>query len=473
MKRQEVLIPTGEVQRQMEICRQLAQHNAKAGGQPLALVDTYGCQQNEADSEQIRGMLREMGYAFTEDTSVADVIVINTCAIREHAELRVLGNVGALTHTKRRKPNQVICLCGCSMQEPHMAEKIRKSFRHVDLVFGPHALWRFPELLQQVLLKKERVFATEQSDGRIAEGLPVVRRGKIKAWVSIMYGCNNFCTYCIVPYVRGRERSREPEQILEEVRSLVAEGYKDITLLGQNVNSYGKDLDSNVDFADLLAQINDISGDFLVRFMTSHPKDASQKLFETMARCDKVAPQLHLPVQSGSSRVLKAMNRHYDREIYLDEVRRLKALIPDIVLTSDIIVGFPGETQEEFEETLSLLEEVRFDSLFTFIFSPRVGTPAAKMDDPVPMEEKKKWFQRLLDTQNRISVEKHKEYIGRILPVLVEEENPADAVNNLNCRTDGWRLVHLPGDVSLLGQRKKVKITDCSTWSLFGEFVEE
>ena len=473
MKRQEVLIPTGEVQRQMEICRQLAQRNAKAGGQPLALVDTYGCQQNEADSEQIRGMLREMGYAFTEDTSVADVIVINTCAIREHAELRVLGNVGALTHTKRRKPNQVICLCGCSMQEPHMAEKIRKSFRHVDLVFGPHALWRFPELLQQVLLKKERVFATEQSDGRIAEGLPVVRRGKIKAWVSIMYGCNNFCTYCIVPYVRGRERSREPEQILEEVRSLVAEGYKDITLLGQNVNSYGKDLDSNVDFADLLAQINDISGDFLVRFMTSHPKDASQKLFETMARCDKVAPQLHLPVQSGSSRVLKAMNRHYDRESYLDEVRRLKALIPDIVLTSDIIVGFPGETQEEFEETLSLLEEVRFDALFTFIFSPRVGTPAAKMDDPVPMEEKKKWFQRLLDTQNRISVEKHKEYIDRILPVLVEEENPADAVNNLNCRTDGWRLVHVPGDVSLLGQRKKVKITDCSTWSLFGEFVEE
>ena len=473
MKRQEVLIPTGEVQRQMEICRQLAQHNAQAGRQPLALVDTYGCQQNEADSEQIRGMLREMGYAFTEDTSVADVIVINTCAIREHAELRVLGNVGALTHTKRRKPNQVICLCGCSMQEPHMAEKIRKSFRHVDLVFGPHALWRFPELLQQVLLKKERVFDTEQSDGRIAEGLPVVRRGKIKAWVSIMYGCNNFCTYCIVPYVRGRERSREPEQILEEVRSLVAEGYNDITLLGQNVNSYGKDLDSDVDFADLLAQINDISGDFLVRFMTSHPRDASQKLFETMARCDKVAPQLHLPVQSGSSRVLKAMNRHYDREIYLDEVRRLKALIPDIVLTSDIIVGFPGETEEEFEETLSLLEEVRFDSLFTFIFSPRVGTPAAKMDDPVPMTEKKKWFQRLLDTQNRISVEKHKEYIGRILPVLVEEENPADAVNNLNCRTDGWRLVHVPGDVSLLGQRKKVKITDCSTWSLFGEFVEE
>ena len=473
MKRQEVLIPTGEVQRQMEICRQLAQHNAKAGGQPLALVDTYGCQQNEADSEQIRGMLREMGYAFTEDTSVADVIVINTCAIREHAELRVLGNVGALTHTKRRKPNQVICLCGCSMQEPHMAEKIRKSFRHVDLVFGPHALWRFPELLQQVLLKKERVFATEQSDGRIAEGLPVVRRGKIKAWVSIMYGCNNFCTYCIVPYVRGRERSRQPQEILDEVRSLVDAGYKDITLLGQNVNSYGKDLDLGVDFAWLLEQVNAIPGEFLIRFMTSHPKDAGPRLFDAMAACEKVAPVLHLPFQSGSSRVLKAMNRGYTREHYLELIAQLRQRIPNIVLTSDVIVGFPGETQEEFEETLSLIEAVRYDALFTFIFSPRVGTPAAKMDDPVPMEEKKKWFQRLLDTQNRISVEKHKEYIGRILPVLVEEENPADAVNNLNCRTDGWRLVHVPGDVSLLGQRKKVKITDCSTWSLFGEFVEE
>lgn len=471
MKRQEVLIPTGEVQRQMEICRQLAQHNAKAGGQPLALVDTYGCQQNEADSEQIRGMLREMGYAFTEDTSVADVIVINTCAIREHAELRVLGNVGALTHTKRRKPNQVICLCGCSMQEPHMAEKIRKSFRHVDLVFGPHALWRFPELLQQVLLKKERVFATEQSDGRIAEGLPVVRRGKIKAWVSIMYGCNNFCTYCIVPYVRGRERSREPEQILEEVRSLVAEGYKDITLLGQNVNSYGKDLDSNVDFADLLAQINDISGDFLVRFMTSHPKDASQKLFETMARCDKVAPQLHLPVQSGSSRVLKAMNRHYDREIYLDEVRRLKALIPDIVLTSDIIVGFPGESTEEFEDTLKLIEAVRYDALFTFIYSPREGTPAAKMEDVLTKEEKSANFQRLLARQNAISAEKHAAYVGKTLRVLVDGRND-DGKHTLTARTDGGRLVHLDGGEELIGGFYSCRITGSSNWALFGEIVE-
>ena len=472
-KRQEVLIPEEEIARQMEICRQVAQRHRDQSVHPLALVDTYGCQQNEADSEQIRGMLREMGYGFTEDAKEADVIVINTCAIREHAELRVLGNVGALTHTKRKKPEQVICLCGCSMQEPHMADKIRRSFRHVDLVFGPHALWKFPELLDQVLRDRERVFATENSDGCIAEGLPVVRKGKIKAWVSIMYGCNNFCTYCIVPYVRGRERSRDPERIVAEVEQLVAEGYKDITLLGQNVNSYGKDLGIEMDFADLLARIDAIPGDFFVRFMTSHPRDASQKLFETMARCSKVAPQLHLPFQSGSSRVLKAMNRHYDRETYLDEVRRLQELIPDIVLTSDVIVGFPGETEEEFEETLSLLEEVHFDSLFTFIFSPRVGTPAAEMEDPTPMAEKKARFQRLLDLQNRISLEKHQSYIGKVLPVLVEEENDADPVNNLNCRTDGWRLVHVHGDPKLVGQRKKVKITDCSTWSLFGTFVEE
>lgn len=471
--RQEVLIPQEDIQRQMDICHQIARRNSGRETPPLALVDTYGCQQNEADSEQLRGMLREMGYGFTDQSADADVIVINTCAIREHAELRVLGNLGALTHTKRKKPEQIICLCGCSMQEPHMADKIRRSFRHVDLVFGPHALWRFPELLAQMLDSRERVFATDPSDGSIAEGLPVVRKGEIKAWVSIMYGCNNFCTYCIVPYVRGRERSRDPQRIIEEVRQLAAEGYKDITLLGQNVNSYGKDLGIDLDFADLLAQINEIEGDFLVRFMTSHPRDASQKLFETMARCPKVAPQLHLPFQSGSSRVLKAMNRHYDRETYLDEVRRLRACIPDVVLTSDVIVGFPGETEEAFQETLSLLEEVRFDALFTFIFSPRVGTPAAQMEDPVPMEEKKKWFQRLLNLQNQISLEKHRAYVGKTLPVLVEEQNHADPVHNLDCRTDGWRLVHVSGAPELVGQRKWVKVTDCSTWSLFGEFVAE
>ncbi|MBQ3089297.1 MAG: tRNA (N6-isopentenyl adenosine(37)-C2)-methylthiotransferase MiaB [Oscillospiraceae bacterium] len=438
--------------------------------QPLAFVDTYGCQQNEADSEQIRGMLAEMGYGFTEDENEADVIVINTCAVREHAEMRALGNVGALTHTKRRNPDQIICLCGCAMQEPHMSKKIRQSFRHVDLVFGTHVLYRFSELLAQVLDKKKRVFETPDSQGVIAEGLPVARKGKLKAWVSIMYGCNNFCTYCIVPYVRGRERSRDPEKILAEVRELVAEGYKDITLLGQNVNSYGKDLGLDMDFADLLAKVNEIPGDFLVRFMTSHPKDASQKLFETMARCEKVAPQLHLPVQCGNDRVLKAMNRHYDRATYLDEIRRLRALIPDIVLTSDIIVGFPGETTEEFEDTLSLLEEVGYDALFTFIYSPREGTPGAKMPDPMSREEKNRNFQRLVALQNRISAEKHAAYVGKTLRVLVDGKND-DGKHTLTARTDGGRLVHLDGDESLVGSWQRARITGSSNWALFGELV--
>ncbi len=471
MKRNEIIIPQTEIDRQMSICDALRERSEALPRQPLAMVDTYGCQQNEADSEQIRGMLRRAGYSFTEEESEADVIVINTCAVREHAEMRVLGNVGALTHTKKKKPDQVICLCGCAMQEPHMAEKIKKSFRHVDMVFGPHALYRFPELLQQVLVQKQRVFETPDVAGYIAEGLPIARKGSLKAWVSIMYGCNNFCTYCIVPYVRGRERSRDPELILSEVRQLVAEGYKDITLLGQNVNSYGKDLGLDMDFADLLEQVNAIPGEFMLHFMSSHPKDASQKLFETMARCEKVAPQLHLPFQSGSSRVLKAMNRHYDREMYLDEIRRLRELIPHIVLTSDVIVGFPGETQEEFEETLSLIEEVRFDALFTFIYSPREGTPAAKMPDPMSKEQKSKNFQKLLDVQNRISAEKHAAYVGKTVRVLVDGRNTQDKNHNLTSRTDGGRLVHINGDESLIGTWQQAKILRSSTWALFGELV--
>jgi tRNA-2-methylthio-N6-dimethylallyladenosine synthase len=469
LKRNEIIIPQQEIDRQMTICDAIANRSAALLHQPLAMVDTYGCQQNEADSEQLRGMLKRMGYAFTEDEQQADVIVINTCAIREHAEMRVLGNVGALSHTKKKKPEQIICLCGCAMQEPHMAKKIKNSFRHVDMVFGPHALYRFPELLQEVLVERTRVFETPDVAGYIAEGLPVARKGKLKAWVSIMYGCNNFCTYCIVPHVRGRERSRDPEQILSEVRELVEQGYKDITLLGQNVNSYGKDLKLDMDFADLLRQVNDIPGEFMVRFMTSHPRDASQKLFETMAQCEKVAPQMHLPFQSGSSRVLKAMNRHYDRETYLDEVRRLREQVPDVVLTSDVIVGFPGETQEEFEETLSLIEEVRFDALFTFIFSPRQGTPAASMDDPMPKEQKSKNFQTLLDVQNRISAEKHAAYVGQTVRIFVDGVNTQDKEHNLTSRTDGGRLVHINGDESLIGTWQMANIVRSSTWALFGE----
>ena len=471
MKRTTPVIPAEDIRRQKEYCAELKALNAQLARRPLAYVDTYGCQQNEADSELIRGMLADMGYDIIDTDQGADVIVINTCAIREHAEQRVFGNVGALVHGKRKNPNQIICLCGCMAQEAHVAEKLRKSYQHVDLVFGPHALWRFPEFLRRIYTRRGRVFETESSDGAIAEGLPVRRSGSIKAWVSIMYGCNNFCSYCIVPHVRGRERSREPEIILGEIRELAEQGYRDITLLGQNVNSYGKDLDSDIDFPTLLEMANDIPGDFLLRFMTSHPKDATERLFDVMAKCEKVAPVIHLPFQSGSSRVLAAMNRRYTREQYLEKVAALRARIPDVVLTSDVIVGFPGETTPEFEQTLSLIEQVRFDALFTFIYSPRKGTPAAEMDDPISKEEKSANFNRLVETQNRISLEKHQAYIGTVQRCLVDGESE-DPRNNLNARTAGNRLVHLNGDTALIGRYVDVKVTGCSTWALFGELVQ-
>ena len=467
MERKTPVVSEEDIRRQKEYCAELRALNAQRRQVPLAYVDTYGCQQNEADSELLRGMLTEMGYEMTDTDRDADLIVINTCAIREHAEQRVLGNVGALVHGKRRNPEQIICLCGCMAREQHVADKLRQSYRHVDLVFGPQVLWRFPELLRRVYLRRGRVFETGDVPGAIAEGLPVRRSGKVKAWVSIMYGCNNFCTYCIVPYVRGRERSREPEAILAEIRQLVREGYKDITLLGQNVNSYGKDLGENVDFPTLLEMANAIPGDFLLRFMTSHPKDATERLFDVMARCEKVAPVIHLPFQSGNTRVLQAMNRRYTREQYLDKVRALRARIPDVVLTSDVIVGFPGETTEEFEDTLSLVEQVRFDALFTFIYSPRKGTPAAEMPDPISKEEKSASFNRLVEAQNRISLEKHQAYIGTVQRCLVDGEGE-DPRHNLTARTPGGRLVHLDGDKGLIGQFVDVEITDCSTWALFG-----
>ena len=470
MNRTTPVIPAEDIQRQKEYCAELRALNAKRPAPPRAWVDTYGCQQNEADSELLRGMLCDMGYEIADDGEGADVIVINTCAIREHAEQRVFGNVGALVHGKRRNPAQIICLCGCMAQEAHVAQRIRQTYRHVDLVFGPQALWRFPELFRRVYLRRGRVFETEPSDGAIAEGLPVRRSGKWKAWVSIMYGCNNFCSYCIVPYTRGRERSREPEVILNEIRELAAQGCKDITLLGQNVNSYGKDLEGGPDFPGLLERAAAIPGDFLLRFMTSHPKDATEKLFDVMARCEKVAPVIHLPFQSGSTRVLAAMNRRYTREQYLGKVRALRERIPDAVLTSDVIVGFPGETGSEFEETLSLMEEVRFDALFTFIYSPRKGTPAAELDDPVAKEEKSARFDRLVEAQNRISLEKHRAYVGAVLRCLIDGVNE-DPRNNLTARTAGGRLVHLSGDPALVGRYADVRITDCSTWALFGEPV--
>ena len=469
MDRTTVISPA-DIEKQLAFCRAVARLTAQWPDRPLAFVDTYGCQQNEADSERIRGCLEQMGFGFTQDEEQARIVVINTCAIREHAEQRVFGNVGALVHVKRRHPEQLICLCGCMVQQPHAAQKLRESYRHVDLVFGPHALWKFPEMVHTLLTQRGRIFQTPDEAGSIAEGLPVVRQDSVKAWVSIMYGCNNFCSYCIVPYVRGRERSRRPEDILAEVRQLVEEGYKDITLLGQNVNSYGKDLAEPMDFSTLLEEVNAIPGDFLIRFMTSHPKDATQKLFETMARCEKVAPVLHLPFQAGNDRILKVMNRRHTRAEYLEKIKALKALIPDIVLTSDIIVGFPGETTEEFEDTLKVLEEVRFDALFTFIYSPRQGTPAAKMGDPMPREEKLANFNRLTALQDAISEEKHAAYVGKTLRCLIDGLSD-DIRYGLTARTPGNRLVRVAGDPSALGQFRQVKITGANKWSLFGELV--
>ena len=462
-------IPAEEIRRQQMICQRLRERFEALPHSPLALVDTYGCQQNEADSERLRGMLAEMGFGFTEDEAEADIVVVNTCAVREHAEMRVLGNVGALSHTKKANRDQLIVVCGCMAQAPGMADRIRRSYPYVDLVFGPQVMWRFPELLERRLSDGRRVFEVPDEPGSVAEGLPVCRKDGVKAWLSIMHGCNNFCTYCIVPYVRGRERSRRPEDVLAEARQIIDAGYRDITLLGQNVNSYGKDLEDPVDFADLLRGIDALPGEFVIRFMTSHPKDASEKLFRTMAECGKVAKVIHLPFQAGNDRVLKAMNRGYTREEYLKKVAFARSLMPDLVLTSDIIVGFPGETEEEFEDTLTLLEQVRFDALFTFIYSPRPGTPAARMEDPFSREQKQARFDRLLETQNRISAEKHREYVGRVLRVLTDGTGLTRAgLPETTARTDGGRLVRIPGRLPV-GAFLNVKITDSTTWALYGE----
>ena len=470
MERKNVVLSDADMARQREFTEKIKDLHIQRGKAVHALVDTFGCQQNVADSQHIMGMLEAMGCDFVTEPAEADIIVLNTCAIRDHAEKRVYGTLGALTHTKKANPEQIICLCGCMAQRPEVAEKVRQSYRHVDLVFGPQALWKFPELLYQVYTRRGRVFSVENEHGSIAEGMPVVREGRTRAWVSIMYGCNNFCSYCIVPYVRCRERSRDPEQIIAEVRQLAAEGYKEITLLGQNVNSYGKDLGTGYDFADLLTALDEIPGDYLIRFMSSQPKDASFKLFDTMARCSHVAKQLHLPVQSGSDRVLRAMNRPYDKARYLELITYARKVMPELVLTSDVIIGFPGETEAEAMETVALVEQVRFDALFTFIFSPRPGTPAAKLDDPVPRAEKQVWFDRLCDAQNKISEEIHAQYVGRTLRCLIDGQSD-DSRWPLTARTAGGRLVHLVGDASAIGNYHDVKITDSNTWALFGEMV--
>ena len=459
---------------ELEVQRQFAHKvneltSKRYSSKPLACVVTYGCQQNVADSEHIKGMLEAMGYGFTEERTQAKLIIFNTCAVREHAEDRVFGNVGALKKYKLANPDVVIALCGCMMQQQHIAEKIKKSFPFVDLVFGTHVVYKVPELIYSALTKNRRVFELPDVDGVIAEGIPVKRDNDKKAWIPIMYGCNNFCSYCIVPYVRGRERSREVEDVVKEFKSLVDDGYKEITLLGQNVNSYGKNLQPIVTFSHLLRTLNELDGDFRIRFMTSHPKDCTKELIETMAECDKVATHLHLPFQSGNDRVLKAMNRSYTREKYLSLINYAKELMGDeLSITSDIIVGFPGETYEEFCDTKSLVEEIKATSLFTFIYSPRKGTPAAEMDDPVPYEEKSKWMRELLALQERISGEQMALHKGKVFKCFVYGKGK-QGDNYLAARTDGNLIIEFVGDEGLIGTFQKIKVTEPLTYVMLGE----
>ncbi len=439
------------------------------GKLPKALVRTYGCQQNVSDSEKIKGMLSQMGCEFTTDSEQADIIVFNTCAVREHAEDRVFGNVGALKILKKKKPHMIIALCGCMMEQEHIANKIKNSFPFVNLVFGTHSLQNFPELIYKTITEEKRVFETGIDDNTIAENIEIKRDGTLKAFLPIMYGCDNFCSYCIVPYVRGRERSRKSADILNEAKDIITKGYKDLTLLGQNVNSYGKKLDEKINFAELLNKVDNIKGDYWLRFMTSHPKDATKELIDTMAQGEHICHHLHLPFQSGSDRILKLMNRHYTREKYLEIVSYAKEKMPDLTITSDVIVGFPGETYEDFCQTLSLIKEVGFTSLFTFIYSRRVGTPAAKMDDPISEQEKSKWFNELLKVQNEVATIQCEKYVGKTIKVLIEDK--ANELGKLTARTQGNIIVDLIGDESLIGKFAMVKIIKAQNWYLKGELV--
>ncbi|MCL2221423.1 MAG: tRNA (N6-isopentenyl adenosine(37)-C2)-methylthiotransferase MiaB [Oscillospiraceae bacterium] len=467
--RQEALAT--DMDRQIAIMQEMREASLSLAARPLGYVDTYGCQQNESDSEKLRGMLVEMGYGITKDENAADVAILNTCAVRKKAETRVLGNVGALIHTKTANPAQIIVFCGCLAAVPETVETIRESYKHVDLVFPPSQIWRFPEFLERTKNEKKRVFIDDDESGEIHEGLPLHRDNAVRAWLPIMYGCDNYCSYCIVPYVRGRERSRDASVILDEARALVASGCKDITLLGQNVNSYVRQGDGPLvssDFPNLIRAINEIDGEFLIRFMTSHPKDASYELFQAMAECDKAARHIHLPFQAGSNRILKAMNRGYTKESYLEKIAMAKELMPDIVLTSDVIVGFPGESEADFYDTLDLIKKADFDAMFTFIFSKRPGTPAAEFPDNISREEKQTWFEQLVDLQNEISERKHESYIGKSVRILVDGEAPGEKYP-LRARTNGGRLVHLLDAPELIGQFAEATITHCNNWSLFGE----
>ena len=461
-----------DMQKQQEMIEAMRTINEKSQQVKKYIIVTYGCQMNEHDSEKIAGMLQNMGYRETDDKKEADLIIYNTCCVRENAELKVYGNIGSLKNIKKKKEDMIIAVCGCMMQQPQVVAEIKKKYRHVDLVFGTHNLHKFPELLVNAKHSDNMLVEVWENEGEIIEGVPVIRKYELKTFVNIMFGCNNFCTYCIVPYTRGRERSREVQDIVNEVTDLANNGTKEITLLGQNVNSYGNTLGDNVTFAGLLRRLNEIKGIERIRFMTSHPKDLSDELIDVMAECDKLCPHMHLPFQAGSNKILKAMNRKYTKEGYLELVDKLKKKVPDIAMTSDIIVGFPGETEEDFQDTMDVVEKVRFDSVFTFLYSKRQGTPAADMGDHISEELMHERFNRLIKKINGICAEINHSYLNKEVEVLVEGPSKTDP-DRLMGRTGQSKLVNFPGDASLVGKLVTVKITDPKTFSLNGEVISK
>ena len=452
----------------IEKAKAYVQRESEELGRPLTFcVTTFGCQMNARDSEKLCGILEKIGYVEAPEDE-ADFIIFNTCTVRENANMRVYGRLGQLKPRKKKNPHMMIGLCGCMMQEPEVVEKLKTSYRYVDIIFGTHNIFKFAELIVTRFESQRMVIDIWKDTDKIVENLPNDRKYSFKSGVNIMFGCNNFCSYCIVPYVRGRERSRDPEAIISEIRQLVADGVVEVMLLGQNVNSYGKNLENPITFARLLEKIEQIEGLERIRFMTSHPKDLSDELIEVMGRSKKICKHLHLPLQSGSSRILKIMNRRYDKEHYLELVDKIRAAVPDIALTTDIIVGFPGETEEDFEETMDVVRKVRYDSAFTFIYSKRTGTPAASMEEQVPEDVIKARFDRLLKEVQKISAEKAGALTGQTLPVLIEEQNEQDA-SLVTGRLSNNSVVHLPGTADMIGKILDVKLTECRGFYYLGE----
>ena len=475
MKRKQVQVPLEKIQEQDRFIEAIKEKNTRFfaihNQKPKYTIQTFGCQMNEHDSEKLCAMIEEMGYEKSVLQQECDLIIYNTCAVRENAELKVYGNLGALKNQKRKNPDLKIAVCGCMMQQPHVVEEIKTKYRHVDLVFGTHNIYKFPELLATSMDSESMLVDVWDVDGEVVEGLRSSRKFELKAFVNIMYGCNNFCTYCIVPYTRGRERSREVKDILDEIKELVKNGTKEVTLLGQNVDSYGKTLDEKVTFAQLLRKVNEIDGLERIRFMTSHPKDISDEVIYAMRDCEKVCEFLHLPVQCGSTSLLKKMNRHYSKEYYLDIIEKARREIPDIAFSTDLMIGFPGETEEDVLDTIDVVRKVKYDTAFTFIYSKRKGTPAANMENQIPEQVKHERFNRVLEAVNEEIAKISESYKDKVVEVLVEGRSKTDE-NLLTGRTRQNKLVNFTGgNDDLVGKLVNVKITSPKSFSLQGELV--